>query len=195
MRCGAQHDYIGAIPAVLKGHVHCPICGGELSPQEKEMSKLDKDKKPVFEHDCTACEYLGRMAAFTPSPGGPQFFDVYRCPGSVLGPSYIARFGNLDFEYWSMPYDILKTVPISQMGVDSSTRLLRAMQQIANWYEAERTTPSIEDAAKEMYDYISEAIEEPDAELVVQMFRGIDHLWERWLRAVRSLENESKTDD
>jgi len=154
------------------------------------MNLVDKEKKPVFDHDCTACEYLGRLAGFTPEPGNPQFFDVYRCPGGALGPSYIARFGNTDFEYWSMPYDILKTVPTDQMGRDNSTKLLRAMQKIANWYEAEGTTPSIEEAAKEMYDYISEAIEEPNDERVVSMFRDITHLWERWLRVLRSLEDD-----
>ena len=146
------------------------------------MPKVDKSKKPVFDHDCTACEYLGRLAGFSPHEGEPQFFDVYRCPGSVLGPSYIARFGNKGFEYWSMPYDILKTVPTEPLG--QTTRLLRAMKTIAVAHETGHTTPTIEEAAQEMYDFIKEASEESDEKRWAATFRGIDHLKQRWKRSL-----------
>lgn len=147
------------------------------------MAELDKDKKPVFKHDCSSCEYLGKLAAFTPLPGEPPGYDVYRCPGSVLGPSYIARFGNIDFEYWSMPYDILKTVP---RDPENTTRLLRAMQRLAIAHEATVNPPGIRDIAEEMFDYISGALEETNKERVVLMFRGIDHLWLRWKRGLEA---------
>jgi hypothetical protein len=61
--------------------------------------------KPTFIHDCDSCKYMG---SFTDRLG--ETHDFYYCPDSVLGGSYIARFGSEGSEYASMPGDVIESV-------------------------------------------------------------------------------------
>jgi hypothetical protein len=50
--------------------------------------------KPKFKHDCKTCNYLGHYFGH----------DIYVCGSmSAIGPSIIARYGNEDWQYASLP--------------------------------------------------------------------------------------------
>jgi hypothetical protein len=62
----------------------------------------------IFEHDCNNCKYLGDFT-YDAIGLGTMVVDLYFCPNSLLGGSYIARHGDDGPEYASCPQDILKT--------------------------------------------------------------------------------------
>jgi len=79
---------------------------------------------PNYMHDCNACQFIKNITV-----EGVDY-DVYRCPG---GPwvSWIARYGDYGDDYWSMPWDVLRTIDPTEV----STPLLDAMYEIAMAYE------------------------------------------------------------
>lgn len=72
---------------------------------------------PLFEHDCSNCEYLGSTtfpARYTKTDGSEysklQQADLYCCgsEGSLEGKSIIARFSSEGNDYASSPASIIK---------------------------------------------------------------------------------------
>jgi hypothetical protein len=51
--------------------------------------------KPVFEHDCKACVYLGTIK------DKRDLYDLYYCPADLLGPTVIARWSSNGPDYMS----------------------------------------------------------------------------------------------
>lgn len=69
----------------------------------------EQELKPRYDHDCPACIYLGPFKYEGPlSTGLTETFDddLWYCPGTILGPSLIARHGSEGSHYTSMPHDV-----------------------------------------------------------------------------------------
>lgn len=68
--------------------------------------------KPLYEHVCVDCVFLGTVDFKGGDPIGlPRKYDAYRCHGVPSSPtdgSYIMRFGDEPHEYWSCPGDVAK---------------------------------------------------------------------------------------
>ena len=80
--------------------------------------------KPVYRHDCSTCKFIQNLTV------DGTIYDVYRCPGPRTA-IWVARYDDEGSGYWSMPWDILKTVPKDS----DSTKLLKEVQQAAREYE------------------------------------------------------------
>jgi hypothetical protein len=53
--------------------------------------------KPLYKHDCNACQYLGVS---------DKDADLYYCPG-LMGGSLVSRYSNKPSEYQSVKFDII----------------------------------------------------------------------------------------
>ncbi len=79
--------------------------------------------KPVFQHDCTKCQYIGTTS-------GPDR-DWYICESS-MGRTILAREGDDGPEYWSSPVEDISTrwhKPIGHFGTERKS--LSTMQMLA----------------------------------------------------------------
>jgi hypothetical protein len=75
-------------------------------------------------HDCPGCEFIQNLTV------EGVMYDIYRCPGRIMGPSWIGRWSSKPSQYWSMPWDVLSTADIENM-----TPLAQAIYKIADGYE------------------------------------------------------------
>lgn len=87
------------------------------------------ETRPLYSHYCDSCEFIQNLTV-----EGVKY-DVYRCTHTSIGEStWLARYGDEDGNYWSMPWDVMKTV---DTDVDGSA-LLREMLRIAAKHEKRR---------------------------------------------------------
>jgi hypothetical protein len=82
--------------------------------------------KPVYRHDCSTCTFVQNLTV------DGTIYDVYRCAGPLTS-TWIARYNDEGPGYWSMPWEVLRTIPKD----NDSTKLLKEMQRIAEEYENE----------------------------------------------------------
>ena len=69
---------------------------------------MKKLLEPQFEHDCEACQFLGRYMDYNASMG-PTNYDLYQCGGKTV----IARFGSDGPEYTSGLAFVESTLPLA----------------------------------------------------------------------------------
>jgi len=65
--------------------------------------------KPKYEHDCSACIFLGSYTYQTIMGSRVYDFDddLYVCPNGILGPTLLARHGDSAPDYTSMSSKLL----------------------------------------------------------------------------------------
>lgn len=86
------------------------------STQTPACTAFDDPREPQYQHDCDACQFLGRYAQKVVYVNGDQelmSFDLYFCKGaaaSSLGGTIIARHASKGSEYSSMPRDVFKSL-------------------------------------------------------------------------------------
>lgn len=88
-------------------------------------------EKPLYQHDCTDCQYLGRylkpMESIHDDPDA--VYDLYYCPKTSGSGSVLARYGNDGPDYLSMDVRVL----VSALMGDYSTLKEALIRQIEKW--------------------------------------------------------------
>ena len=84
---------------------------------------------PIYRHDCSTCEFIETITV-----EGTKY-DVYRCEqkGFRPGSSWLARYDDAGPNYWSMPWDVLRSSSLEQ-----ATPLMREVSRIACEIEKRR---------------------------------------------------------